>query len=118
MIMPLAIQSGITEPPVPYRPSQGTDTRNAALVTRMAHLSAPYVDHAFGTTHDWPALQINRIRPACIVQTHARTPTAARFKKLKNKRAGYSVLNECPHEHDFTTLGLLILKPDPIRLSM
>lgn len=29
----------------------------------------------------------------------------------------YSVLNECPQEQLFVTLGLLILKPEPIRLS-
>ena len=29
----------------------------------------------------------------------------------------HSVLKECPHEQLFVTLGLLILKPEPIRLS-
>ena len=40
-----------------------------------------------------------------------------KYKKLK-KRICYSVLNEEPHEHDFVTLGLFILNPEPIRLSM
>jgi hypothetical protein len=30
----------------------------------------------------------------------------------------YSVLKEEPHEQDFVTFGLLILNPDPIRLSI
>ena len=34
------------------------------------------------------------------------------------KKKLYSVENECPHEHDLVTLGLLILKPDPMRLSI
>ena len=42
---------------------------------------------------------------------------AEKYKKLK-KWFCYSVLNEEPHEHDFVTLGLLILNPEPIRLSM
>jgi glutamate dehydrogenase/leucine dehydrogenase len=36
----------------------------------------------------------------------------------KTKKVSYSVLNECPHEQLFVTLGLLILKPEPIRLSI
>ena len=42
----------------------------------------------------------------------------ALVKMEKREAWAYSVLNECPHEQDFTTLGLLILKPEPIRLSM
>ncbi len=37
--------------------------------------------------------------------------------KMKND-AVYSVLNEEPHEQDFVTFGLLILNPEPIRLSI
>ena len=36
-------------------------------------------------------------------------------QKLKND---YSVLNDEPHEQLFVTFGLLILKPEPIRLSI
>lgn len=37
--------------------------------------------------------------------------------RKREKSVVYSVLNECPHEQLFVTLGLLILKPEPIRLS-
>ena len=37
--------------------------------------------------------------------------------KMKNVVV-YSVLNEEPHEQDFVTFGLLILNPEPIRLSI
>ncbi len=37
--------------------------------------------------------------------------------KMKNDVV-YSVLNEEPHEQDFVTFGLLILNPEPIRLSI
>lgn len=45
-----------------------------------------------------------------------------REEKKKEKREReflltHSVLNECPHEQLFVTFGLLILKPEPIRLS-
>ena len=40
-----------------------------------------------------------------------------RRKERKVKEKIYSVLNECPHEQLLVTLGLLILKPEPIRLS-
>jgi len=40
------------------------------------------------------------------------------LKKRNEKKIIYSVENECPHEHDLVTLGLLILKPDPMRLSI
>lgn len=39
-------------------------------------------------------------------------------RKMKKVAAAYSVLKECPQEQDFTTLGLFILKPEPIRLSI
>ena len=37
--------------------------------------------------------------------------------KMKNNIV-YSVLKEEPHEQDFVTFGLLILNPEPIRLSI
>lgn len=46
-----------------------------------------------------------------------RSRGAARAKR-KEKGRRYSVLNEWPQEHDFVTFGLLILKPEPMRLSM
>ncbi len=39
-------------------------------------------------------------------------------EKYRKKKNVYSVLNEEPHEQDFVTFGLLILKPEPIRLSI
>ena len=39
-------------------------------------------------------------------------------EKYREKKNVYSVLNEEPHEQDFVTFGLLILKPEPIRLSI
>ncbi len=41
--------------------------------------------------------------------------------KLKNKDMDlkdYSVEKECPHEQLFVTLGLEILNPEPIKLSI
>ena len=38
--------------------------------------------------------------------------------KMKMSLVVYSVLNELPHEHDFVTFGLLILNPEPIKLSI
>ena len=38
--------------------------------------------------------------------------------KSEKMRGRYSVLNECPQEHDLVTFGLLILNPEPMRLSM
>jgi hypothetical protein len=37
---------------------------------------------------------------------------------MKNKELDYSVLKEEPHEQEFVTFGLLILNPEPIRLSI
>ncbi|SVA27219.1 uncharacterized protein METZ01_LOCUS80073, partial [marine metagenome] len=37
--------------------------------------------------------------------------------KFNKKGKFYSVVNEEPHEQDFVTFGLFILKPEPIRLS-
>ena len=37
--------------------------------------------------------------------------------KIKND-VFYSVLKEWPQEQDFVTFGLLILNPDPIKLSI
>ena len=45
-------------------------------------------------------------------------PRDPRAQKGKNRNRAYSVLNEWPQEHDFVTFGLLILKPEPMRLSM
>jgi len=39
-------------------------------------------------------------------------------KNGKMVGGSYSVLKELPHEHDLVTFGLLILNPEPIRLSM
>ena len=44
-------------------------------------------------------------------------PPRIRLKSEK-MRGRYSVLNECPQEHDLVTFGLLILNPEPMRLSM
>ena len=46
------------------------------------------------------------------------TKTKKIFRKTYLKKFFYSVEKECPHEHDLVTLGLFILKPDPMRLSM
>ena len=39
-------------------------------------------------------------------------------QKEREEKNVYSVLNEEPQEQDFVTFGLLILKPEPIRLSI
>ena len=48
-----------------------------------------------------------------------RAPPPPRIRlKSEKMRGRYSVLNECPQEHDLVTFGLLILNPEPMRLSM
>ena len=45
-------------------------------------------------------------------------PNGICFENRKREKSiVYSVLNERPHEQLLVTLGLLILKPEPIRLS-
>ena len=73
-----------------------------------------------------PGLRLARIAgrvragPGGWAQGRVRTAQgrgAARVKR-KEKEQAYSVLNEWPQEQDFVTFGLLILKPEPMRLSM
>ena len=55
-----------------------------------------------------------RVRQGARTAARAGGPCRRKNENL----CAYSVLKEWPHEHDFVTFGLLILNPEPIRLSM
>ena len=71
-----------------------------------------------GTGRPGAAGAADRSRAGGAAEGGGRGRGPLRAQKGKKRSRAYSVLNEWPQEQDFVTLGLLILKPEPMRLSM